>query len=408
MTKHSIKKGAMRSGTNEYIPISKATKLEDYQCPSCKSKCSLRKQTEKRILHFAHHSSGECKYYDEYRKTSTSNCGGGESISHIEAKTELSNLLHEGIIINQYCAYASIRREDFYFLRKNPCRSVRFKCNETDSIRIEHRRENQIFDVAVLNNEGNLKCVFEIKNTHAQEGRPEPWFEFDAKDVLSENDNVLTCIRTDRSICSRCEDIIQREEREEEERQERERRILMLRTKKLKMRFPERGYFFTNPHDNDFDNYDVFLNVPYSAKDSIKQKGARWDPNLELWYVPALKNYCHTRISRYELILNYAYQGIVKFSSENNILSVHFDYDEDVKEYIKNNFNARWENQTKSWFFRNPINYDRIKKYFHDVGFRICTENVEEQHLNQQCTPKRKRIEPGCKKIENYFGVQSK
>ncbi len=34
----------------------------------------------------------------------------------------------------------------------------------------------------------------------------------------------------------------------------------------------------------------VILNVPFSEKDEAKELGARWDPDLRKWFVPAGKD----------------------------------------------------------------------------------------------------------------------
>ena len=34
----------------------------------------------------------------------------------------------------------------------------------------------------------------------------------------------------------------------------------------------------------------LYLNVPYSQKEKVKEKGAKYDPNLKLWYLPPVKD----------------------------------------------------------------------------------------------------------------------
>ncbi len=37
-------------------------------------------------------------------------------------------------------------------------------------------------------------------------------------------------------------------------------------------------------------NSKTYLNVPYAEKDAAKTLGARWDPTMKKWYVPAGKD----------------------------------------------------------------------------------------------------------------------
>ena len=87
------------------------------------------------------------------------------------------------------------------------------KYDVNDTIVIEYRDINNkyIADVAIIN-EGKVKYIFEIKNTHSTttDVRPEPWFEINAQEILEDENNeegdiYLTCIRNNKNrYCSNC------------------------------------------------------------------------------------------------------------------------------------------------------------------------------------------------------------
>ena len=110
-----------------------------------------------------------------------------ESDIHIEAKILLKNTISSNnITINREC---------------KKCSKVEtFEINKNTNIELEytfvHNDSNKIADIAYLNN-NKLEYIFEICNSHKtkNDDRPEPWFEFEAKDIMSVTDNVFKCTR---------------------------------------------------------------------------------------------------------------------------------------------------------------------------------------------------------------------
>ena len=70
--------------------------------------------------------------------------------------------------------------------------------------RFEHNNSNKSADVAFLEND-KIKCIFEIKykNKTNEENRPEPWFEFNAEELIN-NINSGTIIDEDGNITIEC------------------------------------------------------------------------------------------------------------------------------------------------------------------------------------------------------------
>ena len=74
-----------------------------------------------------------------------------------------------------------------------------------DSVVLEYRDPHgkYVADVAVINSEKS-RIIFEIKNTHRTTTvRPEPWFEFNARECFEEDQIVFTCVRNNKE-CIRC------------------------------------------------------------------------------------------------------------------------------------------------------------------------------------------------------------
>lgn len=81
------------------------------------------------------------------------------------------------------------------------------KYEDGDEVTVEYRvSEKCIVDVALTNN-GKIKYIFEICDTHkTTRETPEPWFEVDAKEILKTTEDAyiyIHCIRKYR-YCSKC------------------------------------------------------------------------------------------------------------------------------------------------------------------------------------------------------------
>jgi len=154
---------------DEYCLPCNAEKGLDYICPQCEASVIIRKGDIKQH-HFAHKpGKRDCKFYDH----------PGEGAIHKMTKYIIADLLSKGKI-------------------KKIVRSCPSGCNfeekleyeEGDEVVVEHRVNDKcIVDVAVINN-GTLKYVFEICDTHkTTRETPEPWFEIDANKFLKDTEN---------------------------------------------------------------------------------------------------------------------------------------------------------------------------------------------------------------------------
>ena len=162
---------------DEYCLPCNAEKGLDYICPGCKASVIIRKGDIKQH-HFAHKpGERDCKFYDH----------PGEGEIHKMTKYIFADLLNKGKIknIERLCPRK-------YTCLSNNCGRFdeQIKYDEGDEVVVEHRVNDKcIVDVAVINN-GTLKYVFEICDTHkTTRETPEPWFEIDANKFLKDTEN---------------------------------------------------------------------------------------------------------------------------------------------------------------------------------------------------------------------------
>lgn len=152
-----------------------ATRDHTYTCPVCKEFLILRAGSINRP-HFAHKSNSNCSYTDH----------PNESVYHLIAKTLLCQHLNQGGIIHAK-------------LECSNCKVVGYHTISTGAMydaKTEYRIDNIIADI-YLNG-----IIIEIYHTHRQYDRPEPWYEFRAKDVLESSTIEIKDTR-DR-LCDAC------------------------------------------------------------------------------------------------------------------------------------------------------------------------------------------------------------
>ena len=191
MSSHIPNLGAINKITKQYCCAKLANKQDEYMCPECNKDLIIRQGT-KRIHHFAHYKDDNpCNYYNNPNETQI----------HKDAKLALKQILETGIKlkINRKCCSCECDIYDWNVPKLKNCNIV-----------IEHRFDFnnvlKIADLAVLY-KNNIYTIFEIYNSHKtiNDTRPEPWFEFDAKDILN-NINIekieLKCIRKEK--CDDC------------------------------------------------------------------------------------------------------------------------------------------------------------------------------------------------------------
>ena len=186
---HKLTLGAIDKSTGGYVLPCNADKSNKYICPDCNKDLIFKKGAVK-AAHFAHYSDKEpCNYYNH----------PSESQIHKDAKLLLKSLLEKckKITVEQKCS--------------TRCKLIEYpiEYTENSNVELEYRFEfnnsQKIADVALLCR-GTIKYIFEICHKHktSPENRPEPWFEFDATELIENvtiniaNDTIrIPCIRQD-------------------------------------------------------------------------------------------------------------------------------------------------------------------------------------------------------------------
>jgi hypothetical protein len=207
--------GALDKATQHLVDPKGALKRTWYECPDCHRDVHVRKG-EKRTAYFAHRPDREnpCTYYN--RNPSTEQ-------KHRNAQLKLKQFLERGkeIDIGRICPCGCGWRTNWGIT-----------CMPSNIVKSEHRFKfndsNKSADIAVLNSNGDIICIFEIVHTHytREVDRPEPWHEIRADEINaipSDSATItLTCVRQ----VERVECINKREaERIEQEKQWKEERI---------------------------------------------------------------------------------------------------------------------------------------------------------------------------------------
>ena len=190
--------GALNKSSECFTRPAEANKNDEYMCVDCYQDVILR-QGPIRRAHFAHHTNGSCGFFNE---------PNFEQI-HKNAQCLLKNILENSIQVTVVRKCDCGERTDSFTIPE---------MTETACINLEHRFEHnglKIADLAylVMN---HIQYIFEIRNTHeTKEGsRPEPWFEFDAKELIErvnayDEDDVggnilqLNCVR--HLTCAKCD-----------------------------------------------------------------------------------------------------------------------------------------------------------------------------------------------------------
>ncbi len=166
-----------------------ATKSNIYRCIGCNEVLILR-QGDIKCHHFAHYSGGNCS------------SSSGETYEHKYAKAIVSHALKEYGKISFYMNYkcskgtfgSGFHHETLIY---DPSFTI------VEEYRMNYNGNLIIPDIAIVKN-GVVTHIVEICHSHKQEGRPEPWYEFYAKEVIEcfENGKTVRDIR-DR-ICPHC------------------------------------------------------------------------------------------------------------------------------------------------------------------------------------------------------------
>lgn len=185
--------GAVNTQTLQYVLPNKANKSYEYKCPDC-DKDLILCRGKIRNPYFRHKvdKKDPCKYYTNPTETQI----------HKDAKLRLTELIKTNKLkLNRYCD--NCKKTKHYFIPKmceksKICIEYKFQYNES----------NKFADVAYLNDDKIIQ-IYEICQTHKtkENDRPEPWFEFNALDIMElfkkeDNDLEINCVRD--KNCDEC------------------------------------------------------------------------------------------------------------------------------------------------------------------------------------------------------------
>jgi hypothetical protein len=209
---HRLVIGAIDRKTNKITHPVDATREDKYSCPVCSEDVILKKGSV-RFPHFAHKKLSNCCIFENQQNNQT----------HLIAQIQLKQLLESDshVIVEQICERCLATTGESVLLNQ----TIIPKVDEGRSIQLEYpflyEGHSRRADVAYIGADGQPLYIFEIYNTHKTDPliRPEPWFEFDAKDVInlfnseaisvSNGELRLRCIRS--FVCDRCTDCLSRE-----------------------------------------------------------------------------------------------------------------------------------------------------------------------------------------------------
>lgn len=185
---------AIDKQSRQYITAKSAIKKNAYECFSCRQDVFVKKGAKK-SHHFAHYQDGcSCKVYTE----------PSQDQIHNRAQTVVKHILDSRIPINisHRCMKCEEDRETLI------CEKREFETH------LEYRFDYngpKVADVAQTVG-GKIINIFEIYNTHktAPGRRPEPWFEFDASQVIAafnEFDGSEIQLECTRETCENCHEV---------------------------------------------------------------------------------------------------------------------------------------------------------------------------------------------------------
>jgi len=196
--------GTINIVTNLYEYPIIANKKNKYKCPGCEKNVIFRNGKIKKP-HFAHNKSNTpCCYYDK----------PSESQIHKDAKLLMKTLLNNKNIINFYKTCITCNKRDYHLHITLDKYTNAYAIEE---YRFHYNNSNRSADVALVENNNNIKIIFEIFNSSKtkDENRPEPWVEINAgnlikdihsSEIIKENGNIdIECIR-----CHTCQICIEK------------------------------------------------------------------------------------------------------------------------------------------------------------------------------------------------------
>lgn len=178
---------ALRESDKKEIYIWDANKNDgELKCLGCNEKLIIRDGSHN-IKHFAHISNSNCNYENNQDKHTYAI----HILKEILEKRYVECIKRECFIcggindsgdwnIGEIFICGGINNLNYWFINKNFNNYIiKTEC------KYDNKKQNHA-DLAILDENNKLICIFEIYNTHKTEQRPEPWFELDA-DILIQN-----------------------------------------------------------------------------------------------------------------------------------------------------------------------------------------------------------------------------
>lgn len=175
----------------------------DYICPVCDEEVYFE-AGEIRREYFSHsRSATRCNIYASRSKSETHRYTKQLLKAHLESP-------RGRIVIRHSCSRTWKSRPHCYGAGFKSSKILALQSNERVILDYSDPDGEWVADLAVLDSDGNMKYIIEVKTRFATTKRPEPWFEVDAKEIVRQEhekkDIVLRALRqTRRQICNICE-----------------------------------------------------------------------------------------------------------------------------------------------------------------------------------------------------------
>ncbi len=187
-----------------HVYVDEASRGREYACGACHNKMCF-KQGTKIGSHFAHFPGATCDLMVRKGHDGSE----GESVQHCNAKMQIASILEHGstLHISYKCKSASIVGETC-------CGTSNLKLREGQKVKLEHRVQDVVLDVAVVDSNGELVYAIEVIASHRSNAEPREsyeWYEVRAPDTVVHTDSQdpeLACVRVDRTTCERCTELL--------------------------------------------------------------------------------------------------------------------------------------------------------------------------------------------------------
>lgn len=328
--------GAINKLNNKYTPLTNATKDCEYKCPDCTKDLILcHGNIVKPYFRHKIDDNNLCTYYNS----------PNESQIHKDAKLLMKSILE--------------KRKDFVIARKcNTCKKNKnFKIesiSNKSTIKIEYRLKcTGIADVAYLDDDQEIVCLFEIFHTHKtlEKNRSGLWFEINATKLIKNHTDIL-CERN--VMCKKCENKIN---------------TTNMPMEQLANEIGYGGYYFYN-----------------KCLYEIKMAMCKTLQPYFFYVLEDFKNANHNNIYGIEFLKRQQCLVCEIYCNTTKIKPYCFD----CYKQIKNDKNSIYENSKKLFDWEKQLKYknisfEKIKTLRHKYSFLSYVEEWECTNIQEQC-----------------------